>query len=108
MIKRGTPGSPGFTVGPSAGFNGSHLQGYVKAPYSRLVEVFGPPTNEFGDKVTVEWEIIFDDDTFATIYDWKTEMTPDAIAAIDYSDWHIGGFNKRAVELVTNALKVRA
>lgn len=81
--------------------SGSCLQGYIKTTYDELVNVFGNPTTLQGDKVTVEWTILFSDGTVATIYDWKLSQTPMSVY-----DWHIGGFNQRAVELVTNCMLV--
>lgn len=81
--------------------SGSCLQGYIKTTYDELVNVFGEPTTLQGDKVTVEWTILFSDGTVATIYDWKLSQTPMSVY-----DWHIGGFNQRAVELVTNCMLV--
>ena len=79
--------------------NGTSLKGYLNAQYGILVTVFGEPhhTNLDG-KVQVEWELEFEDGTIATIYDWK-EYQP-----VEYvTEWHIGGHEKRAVELVTQA-----
>jgi hypothetical protein len=79
--------------------NGTHLQGYVRAYYHELVEVFGAPEGG-GDKTTVEWALKFEDGTVATIYDWKEYETPMA----SY-DWHIGGKSKQAVHAVTSTFK---
>ena len=85
----------------SASTSGSCLQGYIKTTYDELVNVFGEPTTFQGDKITAEWIIKFSDGTVATIYDWKLSETPMGVY-----DWHIGGFNQRAVELVTNCMSV--
>jgi len=79
--------------------SGSCLRGYIKTTYDELVNVFGSPTTLKGDKVNVEWTIKFSDGTVATIYDWKLSETPMG----DYN-WHIGGFNQRAVELVNDCV----
>ena len=80
--------------------NGTSYQGLIKATYLDLVDVFGPPAfgphDNSGDKVTCEWVLEFDDGTAATIYDWNMVDTTYALY-----DWHIGGFDQRAVELVT-------
>ena len=81
--------------------SGSCLRGYIKTTYDELVNVFGSPTTLKGDKVNVEWTIKFSDGTVATIYDWKLSAVPMGVY-----DWHIGGFNQRAVELVTNCMPV--
>lgn len=78
------------------------LQGYVRTDFDTLVKVFGKPDyqSEFsGEKVTCEWTLKFSDGTVATIYDYKTDVTPIS----DY-DWHVGGFNKYAVKRVQECL----
>jgi len=83
---------------------GTSLQGYVETTKADLVRVFGSP-DEFGegDKVTIEWGIRFDDQTIATIYDWKRyELgTPEDDELMTYN---VGGLTHRAVELVALAL----
>ena len=81
--------------------NGSSYQGQVLATFEQLVETFGKPEiDEEGYKVRVEWMLQFEDGTIATIYDWKEECH-----YTDVTDWHIGGFNKTAVALVTDKLE---
>jgi hypothetical protein len=88
--------------------NGTHLQGYVSAGYDRLVELLGEPiSGDVEDKVTTEWVLVFTgpegERVTATLYDWK-EYSLRCRQAARY-DWHIGGHDKRAVELVTQLLK---
>lgn len=72
------------------------LMGYVNTTYSRLVEVFGMPINGSGDgKVNSEWIIRFANGEVATIYNYKTGITP-----TDDYDWHIGGHKKWVVAAV--------
>ena len=90
--------------------SGSSLRGHIHASYTDLVKVFGEPNilnaePSGDDKVHNEWGIRFfdgDDDTYATIYDWK-ENWGGASRVGDYV-WHIGGHNHEAVELVYEAL----
>jgi hypothetical protein len=82
------------------------LQGTIEADYTTLVNTFGVPKGRGdGYKVTVEWELIFNDGTVATIYDWKTSKDYcgnfRGIDAKDNTNWHVGGKTKRAVDLVT-------
>lgn len=78
--------------------NGTSLMGYFNATYNEVVAKFGEPLEGEGYKVTVEWVVVFEDDTVATIYDWKSESpkdTPDEIY-----EWHIGGHKKKAEEYI--------
>ena len=92
---------------------GSALRGRVFTTYDRLVEVFGEPNFEPGDKVWNEWSITFEigvlrtddwDLVVVTIYDWK-EAGPDDAKRGKY-DWHIGGRQHLGVECVYEALEV--
>lgn len=81
--------------------NGSCYQGIIQADFDTMVEIFGEPSiDEEGYKVRVEWLLQFDDGTVATIYDWKEDCHYTKV-----TDWHIGGFDKKAVELVTAKLQ---
>jgi len=87
--------------------NGTHLQGYIDASYSELCTTFGEPSEGCGYKTDAEWVLKFDDGTIATIYnykDGKAYLGEDGLPKQDIRDWHIGGFNKKAVELVTDAI----
>ena len=86
--------------------SGSFLQGYMKASYLELVEVFGKPNlgpNDFGlDKVTCEWVLEYEDNKYCTIYDWKLPETP------NYKyQWHIGGTEMECIEHVVNYFNSR-
>lgn len=83
------------------------LQGYIKADYNKLVELFGEPTEGDGYKIDAEWMLEFEDGTVATIYNWKNGRNycgheGDPVEII--TDWHIGGHNKRTVRLVEDVL----
>ena len=100
-------------VEQSDSISGTSLKGYVNTTYDDLVDRFGEPTYTNGDKITAEWALEFkvldedaeDNDDFdyvtATIYDWKETATP-----MGKYNWHIGGFDSRAVEAVEKALGV--
>ena len=88
--------------------NGSSLVGYVQATYEELCKAFGEPT--YGEpsadgKVQKEWNLEFETAdgnlTVATIYDYcageRGYLEP------GYR-WHVGGFNREALELVEEAL----
>ncbi len=79
--------------------NGSHRQGYIKADYKDLVELFGRPGGGDGHKVDWEWNILFEDGTIATIYNWKSgpnygyyDVGPGQIR-----EWNVGGFSQDAL-----------
>jgi len=85
---------------------GTYLQGYT-VPITRrqISAVFGDPTEyEEGEKVSIEWGILFDDGTLATVYDWKRyELgTPGLDEEMIYN---IGGLTPEAVARVADALK---
>lgn len=82
--------------------DGTCLQGYVNTTYANIERAFGKPTmgpNVQGDKTTCEWEILFEDGTPATIYDWKVDETDFGLTR-----WHIGGNSKHSVALVMEHL----
>lgn len=93
---------------------GTSLQGYVTTTYDQIVNVLGQPTYTTGDpyeKVNCEWVLDvkavdeWDEDDFTyekvTIYNWKTGYTP-----VEEYDWHVGGNNMRAQDLVKEILGV--
>jgi hypothetical protein len=94
---------------------GTCLQGYLNMPFSRLVAVLGEPGEGDGYKVAFEWQLRFDDGTVATIYDYKVSSlyddesapTPETMRTNEFSDWHVGGNSKRALELVTELFAER-
>ena len=79
--------------------SGTSLQGTIATTYDRLVEAFGEPNGNPGDKINSEWILKFPDGTIATIYDWKLSQTPK-----DLYDWHIGGHSKKAVSSVLSVM----
>ena len=99
-----------FTLGGEMGCTG--LEGYIKVPFSKVVEVLGEPQHTDGYKVAFEWNITFEDGTVATIYDYKESNlydddlpTPSELIEQEFSDWHIGGTSKKAVELISELFK---
>ena len=81
------------------------LRGTLKASFADIVKVFGEPHSlgSFDEKTRVGWRIRFDDDTVATIYDYKNE-TP--IEKLTY--WSIGGFSDKAIDKIQEAFGSRA
>lgn len=87
------------------------LQSCVEVDYGTLVKTFGKPKGGDGYKTDAEWELVFEDGTFATIYNYKDGKNYNGkagTATTKITDWHIGGCDKRAVELVCEALGMSA
>lgn len=88
--------------------NGTWLQGYMEATRREIEFAFGEPCFEGeGDKTTTEWELLFEDGTVATIYDWKRyEMG--APEMDERTTWNIGGKTIAAVDRVKDTVLVHA
>lgn len=83
---------------------GTSLQDYVFATYDELVGAFGEPN--YGPNIqtgssTCEWCLKFEDETVATIYDWKQRRTP-----YDRYEWHVGGRSRKALDHVIEVLNL--
>jgi len=82
--------------------NGTSLQGYVRTTRNNIVNKLGDETywdNDYTEKVQSEWVLKFDDGKVATIYNYKTGITP-----LDEYDWHIGGHDEDVVKRVEGIL----
>lgn len=67
---------------------GTCKRGEVAATLDEIIKAFGMPTmGGPEDKVTKQWDIKFEDDSLATIYDWKVPYPNDGS---EYQ-WTIGG-----------------
>lgn len=95
-----------MTISRTKKINGTSLIGYISASLQQLKEAFGDPcyfSPSTYDKTQIEWRLLFEDGTIATIYDWKRYgVIPNADEVVD---WNIGGKNHKALELVQEALK---
>jgi hypothetical protein len=83
------------------------LQGYVKATYDQLVEVFGEPDYlepSADGKVDTEWYWVDEQYGPVTVYDWKQFDGGATSRSGNPYRWHIGGSNRSAVDVVANAL----
>jgi len=94
---------------PAKDWQSSWLQGDMNTTYAKLVEVFGPEHSKGDDyKVQAEWNLIFEDGTYATIYDYKEgdayNGPGQGIPKEQVTDWHIGGTNPAAADRVKDAL----
>ncbi len=89
-------------VNDSSVASGACLRGYVTTTYNVLVEKLGMPKNGSADgKTTAEWILSFEDGTVATIYDWRSNLTPK-----DLYKWHIGGKGISVLDKVKQALGI--
>lgn len=71
---------------------GSH-QGSIYITHKELVSKLGKPWGPSSDgKIRNQWIIAFDDETVATIYDWKEMAPPEKIKV-----WNIGGSSKALI-----------
>lgn len=91
--------------------NGTHGQGTIKTSYYNIVSKFGK--SEFtkdSDKVDCDWSIEFKDGTIATIHNWKNgynysiENNGYYKEIENITNWNIGGFTKKAFEIVSEIL----
>ena len=90
--------------------SGTSLQGEILTTKAQLLATFGEPnwiSDDESGKITIEWALVFEDGTLATIYDWKRyeEGTPSTFEVYSY---HIGGMSALAVERVTEALNKKS
>ena len=85
----------------------SSLRGYIEVSYADLVQAFGEPLQ--GDyKTDAEWEIVFEDGTRVSIYNYKDGINycgESGTPTKDITDWHIGGYNEDAVKRVNEVLE---
>ena len=94
---------------PATDWQSSWLQGETTVSYETLVKVFGEEHSEGdGYKVQAEWNLMFKDGTYATIYDWKEGDSyngeGEGIPKEQVTNWHIGGTDPAAVERVLEAV----
>jgi len=85
------------------------LQGMIDIDFKTLCNTFGEYSDSDGYKTDAEWDIEFEDGTIATIYNYKDGKNYDkknGIPTEEIREWHIGGNDKRAVELVKEVLKI--
>lgn len=92
---------------------GTSLAGQIDVSYAKLCKVFGDPNSDSdGYKTDAEWVLEFDDDgetVVATIYnykDGKNYLKHRGKATSRIRNWHVGGHETRAVDLVNKALAI--
>jgi len=87
---------------------GTHLQGTINIDYKTLVKAFGEPNGSDGYKSDAEWDLLFDDGTPATIYNYKdgiNYLDENGTPVEKITDWHIGGEDEKAVLHIEAVLK---
>tara|TARA_A100001515_G_scaffold143523_1_gene144856 strand:- start:1222 stop:1575 length:354 start_codon:yes stop_codon:yes gene_type:complete len=94
-----------FLVAAGSGIDitGTHFQGEFYSTWDNLIERLGlPHCDGDGYKVDAQW-IFQEDDVIATVYNWKDgpNYNNGEGSVEDVTDWHIGGHDKRAVEMIT-------
>jgi hypothetical protein len=89
--------------------NGTSFQDTLWANYTDIVDTFGMPMEGDNYKTDAEWEILFENGTVATIYNWKDGKNycgeEDGLDVEDIREWHIGGHDGMCRELVKHAMK---
>ena len=81
----------------------SWKQGDLTATYSDIVNVLGEPHQSDGYKSDAGWDVLCDDGTFATIYNWKNGKNYNGEFGQDVeniTEWSIGGTSLDAVSVI--------
>lgn len=98
---------------------GTFLQGYLEAPYEKLVSLFGEPTKGDEYKTDAEWIIRFpmpegevskhaDHGLVCTIYNWKNGknyLAHHGEEVENITEWNVGGHRKEALWMLMELLK---
>ena len=88
---------------PNTRINRTHLQGYLNITYQELVMTLGEPKTDYENSLA-HWTILGGIQggwVVATIYDYKNSRDVERI-----TDWHIGGYDQKALTLVRRAIGV--
>jgi len=101
-----------FRQAENSEINMTHRQGSVTSSFQEICAVFGEPhaVGELGDKIDFEWMFVFNDDTVATLYNWKNGVCycgVHGLATEDITEWNIGGFSADAVHYIQGALNAK-
>jgi hypothetical protein len=96
-----------FTRATYEDVNNTSLRGFIEATLNELIQAFGKPHLDHPsahEKVNYEWLLKFEDGTIATVYDWK-RYTNEPLKNNEIIRWCVGGFEKRAQEIVNEIVK---
>ena len=86
-------------------FQSSWRQGNIKITYQELVDELGKPKCFDDYKTDAEWNLLFSDGTYATIYNYKNGQNycgEDGLETEDITMWNIGGTSEASANLVHN------
>ncbi len=89
---------------------GTFLTGEINAAYNKLKQVFGKPVDGDGEKTDAEWSIQFEDNTVATIYNYKSGKAyqgAHGTPKTKITEWHVGGKNTIVVERIKEILGIQ-
>lgn len=84
--------------------------GRVITTYKDIISTFGEPLEGDNDKTDAEWELLFEDGTDATIYnykDGKNYLGDEGQEVEEITDWHIGGSSIESLNRVTEVLNCK-
>lgn len=86
------------------------LKGYIVCSYDELVRIFGEPNMPMSKYMEVEvgWDILFEDGTYAYIYNWKNGpeyLEDESIDIKKINEWNVGGNTSHAFELIKNEIE---
>lgn len=81
--------------------DGTHLVGHIKSTYTDMIKIFDSSMRSKSQKSDFEWVIKFEDGTIAIIYNINSGRKNRGLPPIDMLiEWHVGGHDKKAFELV--------
>ena len=95
--------------------DGTSLQGEIDMSYEDMICIFGKPHGDDDYKVDAEWSFVasfwepdmtpddFMEEVEFSLYNWKDGRNycgSEGLPLSDITDWHIGGHNHKAVEVV--------
>ena len=94
--------------------DGTSFQGEIDMSYEDMICIFGKPHGDDGYKVDAEWSFVasfwekdstegFMEEVEFSLYNWKDGKNycgSQGLPLSHITDWHIGGHNHKAVEVV--------
>ena len=101
--------------------DGTSFQGEIDMSYEDMICIFGKPHGDDDYKVDAEWSFVasfwekdstegFMEEVEFSLYNWKDGKNycgSEGSPLSDITDWHIGGHNHKAVDVVHRIIKER-